>query len=151
MVLDFVESADGITLGYPAWLALVCLGFAIACGYTALLRPAMWKERRWAGFVVTALLGWAGLHFGTYEGRFTPQGGRISAPFRSTVEVTWAETRAIRQQRSRAKGGVGQVIVASTSRGEFEFNTADLDAHSLDRLMRYIDKQIAASRGSHNG
>lgn len=146
MVLQLIETADSLLLRYPAWLPLVCGLLGAACGYTAIWRPAQWKDRRWAGFVVTGLLLFAALYFGSYRARFDQTGGRQGSIVGYRVQVDWREVSSVRLERSRGKGAIGQVIVVATPRGEFEFNTADLDAHSLGRVRQYIEARIDASR-----
>lgn len=146
MVMQLVETADGLRLAYPAWLSLVCAGLSLACGYTAIWRPAQWKDRRWAGFVVSALLAFAALYFGSYRAQFDADGARQRTLVGYRFAFEWSEVLAVREERSRAKGQPCCVIVVDTPRGAFEFNTVDLDAHARERVRRHIEEHAPGTR-----
>lgn len=146
MLMQLLETADGLRLAYPAWLPLACLGLALACGYTAIWRPAQWKDRRWAGFVVTALLAFATLYFGSYAATFDSIGARQRSLVGDRFEFAWDEAYSVREERSRGKGRQCCLLVVDTARGEFEFNTVDLDAGSRARVLQYIRERAAPAR-----
>lgn len=146
MFMQLSETAGGLRLAYPAWLPLVCAGLALACGYTAVWRPAQWKDRRWAGFVVCALLAFAALHFGSYRAQFDASGASQRSLVGTRFQFAWSEVHAVREERSRARGRPCCLIVVDTGRGAFEFSTVDLEAHSRERVRRYLEERSPKTR-----
>jgi len=141
-MMRLTETAQGLTIAYPAWLGLLALALGIA------LAVWVWRHFTLNGKFLSYCAGtlvvlFAGIYFLSYKAELTPEQGRTYALFHGGhTQVDWRQARGVVLEERPGKG-TPMYIVVDTGRGKpFEINASDLSGSDRARVLVYIRRQI---------
>lgn len=141
-MMRLTETAQGLTIAYPAWVGLLVFALGAAL--------AVWVWRHFtlngkflsycAGTLVALV---AGVYFLTYKAELTPEQGRSHALFGSgSARVEWRQARSVVMEERPGKGRPMYIVVDTIRGTRFEINASDLSGSDRARLLAYIRAQI---------
>jgi hypothetical protein len=132
--MQISESAQGLSLSYPLWIAA-----ALAVGTLALGAIAVFGRKRlrrsWPFSVAIVFAAWAAVYVATFKATVTDEGGSAYAFLRYDHAVRWKDAADLYLER---RGADWQIVVVDGSRRAFPFDVAELSAAERERVMAYM-------------
>jgi len=146
-MLRLSDTAAGLSIYTPAWIALIALVLGVALGAYVLRGKAGGKA---LGAAAAALvMVYAGWYFLWSKTTLDGAGVVVRGPFGTQAQARWSEVQgADMQERSEGRGGRANVLVLRlASGGEIPIKISGLPPEQAVRVIRYVESRLGKPQG----
>ncbi|HYC47298.1 MAG TPA: hypothetical protein VED01_17625 [Burkholderiales bacterium] len=140
-LVQISESAQGLVLTYPLWIAIALAAATAALVVFAVVRARKLK-RRWPLSLAVVFAAWACVYVATYRMSVSEESGAAYAFLRFDHVVRWNDAADIYLEQH---GGDWRIVVIDRARRAFAFDVAELSIDQRDRVMAYMVDRMPQS------
>ncbi len=139
------ETAAGLTLSYPAWIALLFFAGGIALGLHVLRRFA-WTGRMFGLVMATAICLLGGVYFFTLKVTLDADGVHTYAFMRGSAHAEWRHVVSVNVEERSGRGRPTYIVAGTAGGDAVEMPVTDLSGVNRRRMIDYIEARRAAAK-----